>query len=99
MAAAPATTEIIDLSNYYLLPGLIDAHTHLSIVPGEGDRLAQLRLPAATNILRSRPNIKKDLKSGTKKLIPAPRILAAGAAVDNLPKQRYCFKGKELLAA
>lgn len=64
MGEIPQTTEVIDLTHYYLLPGLIDCHTHLSIVPAEGDQLAQLRLPATTSILRSIPNLSKNLNSG-----------------------------------
>lgn len=60
----PADVEIIDLSNYYLLPGLIDCHTHLSINPEKGNQLAQMRMPATNNILRSIPNIYKCINSG-----------------------------------
>jgi len=60
----PEVPEIIDLTKYYLLPAMIDAHTHLSIVPGEGDQLAQLRLPATTSVLRSIPNLYRNLLSG-----------------------------------
>lgn len=56
--------EIIDLSQYYLLPGLIDSHNHLSIDPGLGDQLGQMRMHGQRNILRSMPNIKKSLASG-----------------------------------
>jgi imidazolonepropionase-like amidohydrolase len=56
--------QIIDLSDYYVLPGLIDSHNHLSIVPSQGNQLAQMRLPGTTNILRSMPNINKSLASG-----------------------------------
>ncbi len=56
--------EVINLTNFYVLPGLIDSHTHLSIVPGEGNQLAQMCLPATKSILRSIPNIYKSLKSG-----------------------------------
>lgn len=57
-------TRIRDCSQYYLLPGLIDCHNHLSIVPGLGDQLGQMRLPGTRNILRSLPNIRKSLASG-----------------------------------
>ncbi|MFD1038426.1 amidohydrolase family protein [Virgibacillus byunsanensis] len=56
--------KVEDLTDYYLMPGLINSHTHLSVVPGLGDQLGQLRLPGERNILRSMPNIKKDLASG-----------------------------------
>jgi len=60
----PNDTEIIDLTDFYLMPGLIDCHTHLSIIPSQGNQLEQMRLPASRNILRSIPNLYTDLKSG-----------------------------------
>ena len=60
----PDAVGKIDLRDYYLLPGLIDCHTHLSIVPAQGNQLAQLRLPATTGILRSIPNLQRNLDSG-----------------------------------
>jgi imidazolonepropionase-like amidohydrolase len=56
--------DVVDLSDYYVLPGLIDSHTHLSINPTIGDQHGQMRLPASKNILRSMPHIRKDLLSG-----------------------------------
>ncbi len=56
--------QVVDLSEYYVLPGLIDGHTHLSIVPAQGQQLVQLGLPAGRNILRSLPNIRRQLESG-----------------------------------
>jgi imidazolonepropionase-like amidohydrolase len=56
--------EVVDLSECYILPGLIDSHTHLSIVPSLGNQLDQMKLPGSKNILRSMPNINKSLASG-----------------------------------
>lgn len=30
----PRGAEVVDLSDYYLMPGMIDAHTHVTITPG-----------------------------------------------------------------
>jgi len=64
MGYLPKDIEIIDLTNYYLMPGLIDCHTHLSIIPGEGNQSEQVCQPAGINILRSLPNLRRDLQSG-----------------------------------
>jgi len=64
IGALPSAIEKIDLRDDYILPGLIDCHTHLSIVPAQGDQLAQLRLPATTSLLRSIPNLHRNLDSG-----------------------------------
>lgn len=56
--------DIVDFSNHYITPGFIDAHTHLSIVPGEGNQLAQMKLPPERNVLRSIPNLEKSFSSG-----------------------------------
>ncbi len=57
-------SEVVDLSDYTVMPGLVDGHTHLSIVPSEGNQLEQMALPAGRNILRSLPTIRKQLQSG-----------------------------------
>ena len=38
------------------MPGMIDCHSHLSIIPGEGNQLEQLKRPGIENTLRSIPN-------------------------------------------
>ena len=46
------------------MPGMIDCHSHLSIIPGEGNQLEQLKRPGIENTLRSIPNLHKSLDSG-----------------------------------
>jgi imidazolonepropionase-like amidohydrolase len=62
---APAGADVIDLGSAFVLPGLIDAHTHLSVVPGRGDQLGQLRQEAGRQALRVPDNLRRDLDAGT----------------------------------
>ena len=61
---APPGATVIDRGEETLLPGLIDAHTHLSIIPGLGNQSGQLKSRAAQAMLRAIPNMRKDLLSG-----------------------------------
>ena len=60
----PEDVDEIDLSGLFVMPGLIDAHTHLSIIPGKGNQLGQLREPSGKQALRIAGNLKKDLDAG-----------------------------------
>ncbi|HMD74595.1 MAG TPA: hypothetical protein VKG05_12095, partial [Steroidobacteraceae bacterium] len=40
--AVPVGAKVVDLSAYTVLPGLIDAHTHLTIDQANQDPLAEL---------------------------------------------------------
>jgi imidazolonepropionase-like amidohydrolase len=60
------------------MPGLINAHTHLTLVPGDGNQPAQKRLPPAFNVLRSTPNMLKDIRSG----VTTMRIMGEEAGID-----------------
>ncbi len=77
-ADAAETVETVDLTDQWVMPGLIDSHTHLSIVPAEGDQLEQLRLPAGRAIVRSIPNMRTNLRSG----VTVTRIMGQEHHID-----------------
>lgn len=60
----PSDAEIIDRSGEFLMPGLIDAHTHLSIIPGLGNQSGQKRRPIERQALRGARNMRRTLRSG-----------------------------------
>ncbi len=69
---APEGAELIDLGDAFVMPGLVDAHTHLSVRPGLGDQLGRLRQPPGRQALRVPDNLRADLDAGTTTL----RIMA-----------------------
>src|SRR5258705_9547503 len=69
---APEGADVIDLGDAFVLPGLVDAHTHLSVRPGLGDQLGRLRQPPGRQALRVPDNLRADLDAGTTTL----RIMA-----------------------
>jgi imidazolonepropionase-like amidohydrolase len=62
---APEGADVIDLGSAFVMPGLIDAHTHLSVVPGRGDQIGQLRQEPGRQALRVADNLRRDLDAGT----------------------------------
>ena len=68
---AAATTPIppgaaaLDWSARFVMPGLIDCHSHASIVPGLGDQLGQLRRGPVPQALAATANVRRDLAAGT----------------------------------
>ena len=62
--SAPPDAALIDLPDQFVMPGLIDAHTHASIIPGLGNQTGQLLQPLAQQLLRAASNLRKDLASG-----------------------------------
>lgn len=60
----PEGTDVIERPGESLLPGLVDAHSHVSIIPGLGNQIGQLRERAGKAMLRAVPNVRTDLLSG-----------------------------------
>ena len=63
--AAPPGARAIDLGGRFVMPGLVDAHSHISIVPGQGDQIGQLRRPPVPQALQATANLRRDLAAGT----------------------------------
>jgi imidazolonepropionase-like amidohydrolase len=62
--AVPAGARFVDLSGYTVLPGLIDAHTHLTINAKSQDPLEELEHTAAERAFGSLPNARAVLLAG-----------------------------------
>lgn len=63
LATAPADLRVQDLGDVTLLPGLIDAHTHLGSRVGV-DRMSRLKSPAARDAIAGVNNVRATLEAG-----------------------------------
>ena len=62
---APPDAARIDLRDCFVMPGLVDAHSHCSIDPGKGDQTGQMRAPIARRALWATDYLRRDLLAGT----------------------------------
>lgn len=94
----PAGAELIERPDEFLMPGLIDAHTHITIVPGLGNQTGQLLQPVERQALRGTANLRRDLRSG----VTTARIMAEEHWLDVTFKEeiaRGTLPGPRLLVA
>ncbi len=68
----PQDVEVEDRPDEFLMPGLIDAHTHITIVPGLGNQIGQLMQPIEQQTMRGVGNMRRVLRSG----VTSARIMA-----------------------
>jgi Imidazolonepropionase and related amidohydrolases len=62
---APVDADSVEQYEGYALPGLVDAHSHGPIRPGDGDQLGQMRQDPTTQAVRATRNLRRDLQAGT----------------------------------
>src|SRR6266545_3638141 len=64
-SALPSGAETLDWRDRFVMPGLVDCHSHASIVPGLGDQLGQLCRGPIPQALAATANLRRDLAAGT----------------------------------
>jgi imidazolonepropionase-like amidohydrolase len=67
-----------DLGGGLVVPGFVDAHTHVTIRPGEGDQHGQLAKPAVWQTIRGVENLRRMLQSG----VTTARIMTESHDID-----------------
>lgn len=60
----PAGADVHERPDEFLMPGLIDAHAHMTIVPGLGNQSGQKRRPIERQTVRAVANLRRTLRSG-----------------------------------
>jgi imidazolonepropionase-like amidohydrolase len=85
----PAAAKTIELAGHTLLPGLMDAHTHLNYELIEGWETEAVRFTAGDFALRAVPNAKKTLLAG----FTTVRDLGTGLGFSDVALERAIDKG------
>ena len=61
----PADVPLVHDHDGYAVPGLVDAHSHATIRPDEGDQIGQLGMDRVSATVRAVNNLWEDLAAGT----------------------------------
>jgi imidazolonepropionase-like amidohydrolase len=77
-AACPPGAARVDLGECVLVPGFVDAHTHITIRPGEGGQHEQLQGPPAWQAVRGVDNLRRAVRSG----VTTARIMTEEHDID-----------------
>ncbi len=77
-AIAARDVEVVDLGEVFVVPGFVDAHTHVTIRPGEGNQHWQLVQPAVWQTIRGVSNLARMLRSG----VTTARIMTEEHDID-----------------
>ena len=105
---APAGLEWIDLGDRTLLPGFVDAHSHITINPGLRGIIGQLdglNEPSARQVLRGTRNLNLDLASGVTTMrivgeVPYNDIVVRDAINDGfIPGPRLLVSGRAITSS
>lgn len=74
----PSDARTVDRGAEFLMPGLIDAHTHMTIIPGLGNQSGQKRRPIERQAIRAASNLRRSLRAG----VTTARIMGEEAWLD-----------------
>lgn len=75
--ARPDVTAV-DLGDQVIVPGFVDAHTHVTLRPGEGNQPGQRGKPVSWQTVRAAENLRQMLLSG----VTTARIMNEGFDID-----------------
>lgn len=67
-----------DFGDRVLVPGFVDAHTHVTVRPGEGDQHGQMQMPAPWQTIRGVRNLARMLESG----VTTAKIMSEDCDID-----------------
>jgi imidazolonepropionase-like amidohydrolase len=90
--------ETLDLGSLFVMPGFVDAHSHVSIVLADGDQWEQKRQDASAQALRAPYNLGFDVRSGTTTL----RVMGEENWIDVRVREairKGYFAGPDLICA